>query len=526
MANIGYIRTTGDTNYNFGMNDFTVEFFAETSSNSSPQTLFEITNNESAAANLYVKTRFITVLESGNINAYGIQTNWPTVLSGNANSFSISPTISSSNLKIFYNGNLLANTQYSYSSGNVVIANSAIVSGNVLVEAGQLLFSVYGKSFTANTQHFVSAERQNDYFYLFLDGTVQAMPVLANVNIPAANIVNSANTSQILSRVNGPALLTIGANKDGQNPFIGEFGDFRVTNGVARHITVSQPTASISSEFTDTELGTRAQDIIISGSNFVDDVHSHAPEERVQGQIFDALNLKVYQSLSANANLHPGNSVVELGFGLFKDSMSIGPYSSYTFTVGNVTGVYPVPWNSAISADGSVTINGTEIGADQWTILNGKIYLNGTAEGDVVIVNLSGDSTYYCIGSNAVTYLSANLQSTDASISVVNTAGLPTPVPSSNQRGIVFVGGERITYLYIDRTGNVLSGLTRGTLGTGTPNVWPIGTQVINASKSQLLPGEPGEYTWYNANSNLATTNSVISNFLVTQGSVSPFQAG
>lgn len=50
----------------------------------------------------------------------------------------------------------------------------------------------------------------------------------------------------------------------------------------------------IYSKFEDIELGTRPEDIIVDGGRFVDQYHSHAPEEMIPGQMFDALDLRVY----------------------------------------------------------------------------------------------------------------------------------------------------------------------------------------------------------------------------------------
>lgn len=50
----------------------------------------------------------------------------------------------------------------------------------------------------------------------------------------------------------------------------------------------------ISSQFTDLALGTRPEDINISGGAFVDKFNGHAPEELLPGIIFDTLDLKVF----------------------------------------------------------------------------------------------------------------------------------------------------------------------------------------------------------------------------------------
>jgi hypothetical protein len=480
MSTPGYIRAVGDQNYNFGNNDFTVEFFAQTVSNNSPQTLFEITNNESFAANNYNQTRFLTVLENGNINSYAIQT-----------------------------------------------SNNSV------------LFSINGNKFSSNTTHFVSTERKDNKFYLYLDGVSQSQPVNASIPIPAQYITNNSNSMQ-LSRVGSPALMTIGADKNGSNAFIGSFGDFRVTNGIARHVRESQVQNRITSEFTDIILGTRAEDINISGGEFVDSVSSYAPEELVPGQIFDSLNISVYQNANC-ANLSTNISNIQaiasntpnpafnanallLGFRIFKDSIEIGPITEYDFNSGLAIGTFPVPWNSLPADSASVIINGNVVTSDMWSIDNKTLYLyEGIPINSNIKIISTGPAYYYSIGASGVSTLTQNLYSTDSTISVANVAGFITPDPSTNIRGKIFINEECITYLYIDRINNVLSGLRRGVNGTGVPNNHIINNQVISASYDRELPGIPGKSIWYNlSNTNLAATNSNISNFLVSQGTVSP----
>lgn len=52
----------------------------------------------------------------------------------------------------------------------------------------------------------------------------------------------------------------------------------------------------ISSEFTDSALGTRPEDINVVGASFVDEFSSFAPQELLPGRVFDTLDIKVYQT--------------------------------------------------------------------------------------------------------------------------------------------------------------------------------------------------------------------------------------
>ena len=70
-------------------------------------------------------------------------------------------------------------------------------------------------------------------------------------------------------------------------------------------VPVLNPTVldqTLRSSFLDTELGTRPEDLITAGGEFVDVYHSHAPEEMVPGQMFDTLSFLVH-TLAANPQL-------------------------------------------------------------------------------------------------------------------------------------------------------------------------------------------------------------------------------
>tara|TARA_Y200000002_G_scaffold136879_1_gene112844 strand:+ start:13385 stop:28348 length:14964 start_codon:yes stop_codon:yes gene_type:complete len=75
---------------------------------------------------------------------------------------------------------------------------------------------------------------------------------------------------------------------------------------------------------------------------------------------------------------------------------------------------------------------------------------------------------------------------TDKEIHLDNTINLSAPDKTSSIPGIIFINGERITYLV--KTGNVLKQLQRGTLGTGVPTIHNTGSDVYNANLQQTAP--------------------------------------
>jgi hypothetical protein len=73
---------------------------------------------------------------------------------------------------------------------------------------------------------------------------------------------------------------------------------------------------NIKSEYTDTGLGIRPEDIIIQGGKFIDTYSSHAPEELVPGQVIDSLQMNVFTANVASGT--PDYSDV-IGYKIFTD---------------------------------------------------------------------------------------------------------------------------------------------------------------------------------------------------------------
>ena len=88
----------------------------------------------------------------------------------------------------------------------------------------------------------------------------------------------------------------------------------------------------------------------------------------------------------------------------------------------------------------------------------------------------------------------------DDTIYVVDASALPVPNLTYNIWGVLTIKGERIMYRNLDTVNNTVSGLRRGTAGTGTGNVmtagalagtplvYPVGTAVYDMARDNLLP--------------------------------------
>ena len=223
----------------------------------------------------------------------------------------------------------------------------------------------------------------------------------------------------------------------------------------------------IQSRYTDS-LGVNPSDIIVDGGEYVDRFESYAPEEFVPGRMYDSLNLTVQDT-------------DHLAFRLFEDMNTF--YNSYRITSANTT------------------------------------------------------------------TLASNLNLTDNSIFVTNAAVLPLPDVSQNIPGVVFINGEKIVYwrnyalenkigwsantviatnslvtysgnLYLT-TGNVygayfanvasnvtrvlantIAQIRRAVDGTSPAPMHSIGSQVIDSSIHQLIPGS--------ANSNVVLSHTTV----------------
>ena len=472
-----YIQTIGDTALNLSTNDFTVEFWYEPTSNSNVQTLFEVSLAQSNLQQTFAQTRFVTNFSN----------------------------------------------------------NAIQVVGSELLNPGNIWLDLNSGNLTLGTPYFVSVERQANIFYLYVDGVLQSSSgnVFSNANvvgypIPSvtATQMNGSNVLQVINTSNAATVMTFGAAYNGTNPVTGVFGDIRVTNGTARHVISpnSNAISSIGSFFTDANLGVDSLGVTIDGGGFIDSISSYAPEEQVPGRIFDTLNIQVYET--PTSNLTQSSS---LGFGLFKNTLTQGPFTSYTSTINANTGsTISVPWPSLSADSAVVTINGNIQTDANFSCSNYRLtFVTAPAVGANINIIPTGLVNYFSLGNTAITMLSNSLGSEDLCIYLASITGFITPTNSNV--GVILIGGERITYQAVSYSGNVLTKITRGTNGTGIANNYPAGTRVISISSDRTLPGDAGGYTWYSPGNGtpsngqgLSSSNSNIATFLVSQGTVPP----
>lgn len=104
-----------------------------------------------------------------------------------------------------------------------------------------------------------------------------------------------------------------------------------------------------------------------------------------------------------------------------------------------------------------------------------------------VFQDMRGLQRIYSINAATTTTLSQSLSSTDDVIHVVDASKLEEPNLPQGYFGVVTIDGERIAYRVRDTINNQLSGLRRGTAGTGAAS-HTVGAEVITMGSGNLLP--------------------------------------
>jgi len=207
------------------------------------------------------------------------------------------------------------------------------------------------------------------------------------------------------------------------------------------------------------------------------------------------------------------------------------PFDSLNFDVGiviNEAGTFDYSATQAVSLNNLfldhtntdpdrlfVTLNGRLIFNNvDYTIVNNEIVLAGgytlSATDTVMITEFTLSiapaamafrifqdmrkvQATYRITSATTTYLTQALSATDDTIHVYNAAALNQPNLTSNIWGLLTIDGERIMYRTRDTNANTVSGLRRGTAGTGAAS-HAINTDVYNISRGNLLESQYQNY--------------------------------
>jgi hypothetical protein len=104
-----------------------------------------------------------------------------------------------------------------------------------------------------------------------------------------------------------------------------------------------------------------------------------------------------------------------------------------------------------------------------------------------IFQDMRGLQSTYRITPDTTTELVEPLLATDDIIYVRNASNLNEPNLPAGYFGLITINGERISFRNLDTVANTVSGLRRGTAGTGAAN-HAVGAQVYDIGRSSLLP--------------------------------------
>jgi hypothetical protein len=184
-------------------------------------------------------------------------------------------------------------------------------------------------------------------------------------------------------------------------------------------------------------------------------------------------------------------------------------FDSSTFAPGTVN-LFDLNRTIANSSRMWVTLNGRLLMAgSDYTVSGAGLFLTGNILGlsDVVVVtsmtdnivpdelsfrmfkDMQGNAAMYKINKDSnSTLLAKDIALSDDVIFVKDVSKLGEPNLELNIFGIVMINGERITYREINTTANTISGLRRGTAGTGAAT-HIVGSSVNDVGFSSIVPG-------------------------------------
>lgn len=135
-----------------------------------------------------------------------------------------------------------------------------------------------------------------------------------------------------------------------------------------------------------------------------------------------------------------------------------------------------------IKIDDSIPYSST----DQVVITTFNVVPSNTTIGYRMFKDMLDRTHFKRLSAANSTYLMEPITPESTSITVYDAAVLPNPSIEQRVPGIIFIDGERIEYMA--KNGNVLSRLSRATLGTGAKSLYPIGTTVVDQGASQTVP--------------------------------------
>ncbi len=115
-----------------------------------------------------------------------------------------------------------------------------------------------------------------------------------------------------------------------------------------------------------------------------------------------------------------------------------------------------------------------------------------------IFQDMNGNVEYLRLAKDNTTVVTETVNITDTKIYVEDASVLPFVNVNGSHPGVVFIGGERITYWEVSLEDNYITNLRRGTSGTGMLQRITPGFIVVDGSKDQTLPDSTTHTkTWY-----------------------------
>jgi hypothetical protein len=136
-------------------------------------------------------------------------------------------------------------------------------------------------------------------------------------------------------------------------------------------------------------------------------------------------------------------------------------------------------------------VPGQVIDSLQMTVFTANVASGVPNFNDVIAFKLFTDyrqpTEYYRLTEENTTTLAENLAYDDIDITVTDISKLPDPNPDANILGAVWLNGEKIVYLGIDRANSKLTNIRRGSSRTSIPVLHLANSLVTDASSEQFI---------------------------------------
>ena len=122
-----------------------------------------------------------------------------------------------------------------------------------------------------------------------------------------------------------------------------------------------------------------------------------------------------------------------------------------------------------------------------------------------IFYDMNGNTEYLRLSKDSTTEVTATVLPTDTKIYVDDVSKLPFATPESEFPGVVFIGGERITYHEVSLDENYITNIRRATAGTAMVQRITPGFLVVDGGKDQTLPStNTHTNTWYDTGTSTA----------------------